>query len=177
MFSHSKLSDSLPSRSIRKKSNFRFLSTLPTRWFISSCFQAKGEGREKSDFIVKHSPTKTRKSSHRKFVHRKFAQHSFAFLPSFPSPAVMFVFSSIFHATKKGYNELKGKILYWFSAWCCFIASTSIHLSQYSAQINHFYAVGGWSTKEEKLESLIFLLEICLSIDSRRLRREIVKIW
>lgn len=77
MFSHSKVSDSLPLRLVPREK-----VELPLFIHPSDVNHLIMYGKEKSDFIVKYSPDKNKKSSHRKFIHRKFAQHSFAFLPS-----------------------------------------------------------------------------------------------
>lgn len=133
----------------------------------------------KSDFIVKHSPTKTRKSSHRKFIHRKFAQHfvclsAFFFRPS-PSLTTQCSFSVPFFMQKKKRKRLqwieREKTLLIFGLML-FYRSTSIHLSQYSARINHFNALC-WGLKT----IFIFLLEVSNLLSHWIEKREIEKIW
>jgi hypothetical protein len=82
--------------------------------------------------------------------------------------AVMFVFSSIFHAAeKKGYNELKGKkTLLIFGLMLFYRKHFSIHLSQYSTQINHFYAFEGERAKKSTRIFNLSLFQICHHDDS-----------
>jgi hypothetical protein len=90
-------SDSLP---FRKKLNFRFLSTLPMNHLILQCYRDERE-KKKSDFIVKHSPTKAEKQENCRIENSFIGNLHNIRLPSLHPFAVMFIFSSIFHAEKE----------------------------------------------------------------------------
>lgn len=99
----------------------------------------------KSDFIVKQSRKNTT-SNKTEFIGNLHNILS-------PSPVVLFSFLSLFHFSCKKESERKKRLqMNWkgkqrnhfidfFFGLMLFYRRTSIHLSQYWAQINHFYAL------------------------------------
>jgi hypothetical protein len=94
----------------------------------------------------------------------------FCLRPLYPLPLAPLLCSfslPFFMQQKKGYNELKGKkTLLIFGLMLFYRKHFSIHLSQYSTQINHFSALEGEQSKESSRIFNLALFQICHHDDS-----------